>query len=405
MFAPIESAERLAVIDVLRGFALCGILLVNFQGDIGSNFPASDERVVAWLDALVDSSFYPLFSLLFGLGFAELIGRLRGRGVPPELLLFRRLMVLFLIGTLHAVLLVGVQDILHRYTLAGLALLPFCRLRPRGVLLLAVTLLSLNVFSVPLRQAVGAPGTSTVAPALTALRAEDDRTFAQRRIRAELQPALNTYLVVNWHSYRNSIRRYTDWTWIPTGDHLMFFVVGIYVARRRWLHEASRHRVGWSLAAVVGLIAAVVGNVLSEQAQGWSTPARFLVVRLAADVGPSLFYLSGVILLVSLGGTLAGWLAVFAAPGRMALTNYLMQSVVMVGVFNAMWLGVGEPGASVRLVINFAFFFLVQAPVSAWWLGRLRFGPAEWAWRSATYGHLQPIRRWPTMVVGESHGA
>ena len=102
--SPTQSGERNSAIDILRGFALFGILLVNFPGSEAARSGAVDDAVSKLLTILVSGKFYTTFSFLFGLGFALQLSRAQSRGQRVVPVYIRRMLVLFLIGLGHAVL-------------------------------------------------------------------------------------------------------------------------------------------------------------------------------------------------------------------------------------------------------------------------------------------------------------
>jgi uncharacterized protein len=110
-----------------------------------------------------------------------------------------------------------------------------------------------------------------------------------------------------------------------------------------------------------------------------------------ANPGLTAFYVTSIALLFTFTALGRRALGVFAHPGRMGLTNYLMQSVVMTAMSESYGFG-WAPSTTAWLVLNVAFFFAVQVPLSRWWLARYRYGPVEWLWRSVTYGSPQPFR-------------
>jgi uncharacterized membrane protein YeiB len=139
--APVAPGERIETLDILRAFALLGVLLVNFPGAVSEGPLAGLDRVVsAALSALVLGSFYPLFSFLFGMGLGVQLTRAHQRGQKIGLIYFRRLVVLFLIGSAHAVLIWG-GDVLVDYSVIGLVLLAVHRLSNRAIIALAVVVL------------------------------------------------------------------------------------------------------------------------------------------------------------------------------------------------------------------------------------------------------------------------
>lgn len=124
-------------------------------------------------------------------------------------------------------------------------------------------------------------------------------------------------------------------------------------------------------------------------------PASRLLESLAwslSDYGATMFYIAGISLGVTFVPGVARVFRGLAPAGRIGLTNYLMQSLTMTLVFSHYGLSLKAPSTAVWLLINLVFFFGVQLPFSRWWVRRYRFGPAEWAWRSMTYGSPQPMR-------------
>ena len=126
-----------------------------------------------------------------------------------------------------------------------------------------------------------------------------------------------------------------------------------------------------------------------------ATDAGRNVLRLMRNATPlamGLLYLAGFVLLFRR----AAWaraLGLLAPLGRMALTNYLAQTVIAVGLFYGVGLGIGPRFGLVGTLVFCVLILVAQIVASRWWLARYRFGPAEWAWRSLTYGQRQPMRR------------
>jgi uncharacterized protein len=181
--------------------------------------------------------------------------------------------------------------------------------------------------------------------------------------------------------------------WMP--GVLGMFLIGAYFGKRKLLHEADAHLPLFRRLLWIGLL---VGVPLSAY---WAT----------TGIGLNMSWPSGEVFLAMLANGIAAPLmclmyvslftlfvrsrapAPLASLGRMALTNYLLQSLVWSTVFYGYGLGLfGTPQDLVLLVAALGFW-LLQIPLSHWWLGRFRFGPAEWLWRSLTYGRRQPMRR------------
>jgi len=127
----------------------------------------------------------------------------------------------------------------------------------------------------------------------------------------------------------------------------------------------------------------------------WVEPESRYVESFAyalSDYGTTVFYVSTIAQGVTFVPAFARAFHRFAPAGRIGLTNYLLQSITMTVLFSHYGLSLKAPSTSIWLAINLAFFFAVQLPVSRWYVQRFRFGPAEWVWRSLTYGRMQPMR-------------
>jgi len=175
------------------------------------------------------------------------------------------------------------------------------------------------------------------------------------------------------------------------------FLLGLYVGRRRILHEVSAHLPLFRRVMWWGLIVGIPSNLMFAAASaspGIVPPAYYdLATRGARTIGgPALclFYISAIVLLVQK----RDWrqrLSPLASVGRTALSNYLLQSIVCTLFFYGYGLGLyGRLGPAITLILTFVLY-RAQIGLSNWWLSRYRFGPAEWLWRSLTYGKFQPL--------------
>ncbi len=387
------------LIDVLRGFALLGILVVNFEGVSGDSVGAVDKVVRKGLDILVSSSFYPLFSLLFGLGFAVQLLRARERGTGVVGVYLRRMLVLFLIGSFHAVI-IWRGDILVDYAIVGLLLIPLHRLRDRWLLPIALLPLVLGLYGEHVRSFAANIGGGQRAAEMTELRwvARFERTRAINNVdermaakagvgRAE---SFTAAVAVRWHTYAAGVRNNLSRNFF-LNDIICFFILGLVVGRRRILQEAERHRQLLAWTAGVAAAVAIAGGLVAYLVEPEAQPVRRLSWY-ASDYGTTAFYITAISLAFISLPRVAARLRIFAAPGKIGLTNYLMASVVMTILFSRYGAGLREPTTTIWVLMNLAFFFGVQVPFSRWWVARFRFGPAEWLWRSLTYGARQPMQ-------------
>ena len=390
---PVPRTQRIELFDVLRGFALLGILVVNFLGPAGTTIPAVDGLVSDLLGVLFDSSIYPLYSFLFGLGFAVQLQRAQRSGRATAHFYLRRMLALFIIGTIHAVFL-WEGDILVTYALMGLLLIPLHKLPQKAVFALVIVLAAVNLNRDTVHTNVEAWRLRDADEATLLQHAaakEESRIILNRRMLASAGAAMyGPVTAARWTWYAESIRKWTDPLTFLLRDVLIFFLVGLLVGRARILHEPARHFRALAITTAVGFACLVGGNLATRMMNvgaGFTTHAAVY----AGDLGGTAFYIAGIALLFVNVPRARRWLSVFAAPGRMGLTNYLMQSVAMTLIIMPYGLG-WKPGTTLWLLVKLVFYFGVQVMFSRWWLNRYQYGPAEWLWRSMTYGSLQPLR-------------
>lgn len=405
--APTAPSERIALIDVLRGFALLGIFTVNialFSHPIEYTTLTIEhanglDAAIAWLTrVLAEGKFYSLFSMLFGLGFAMQLARAQQRGGSIVPVYLRRNFILLIIGVLHGLLL-WVGDILVPYAVGSLVLLLARKAKDRTLLIWAAILLIL-----PTLFLVAALGMMTLARMSPEGATEIDAVFtAQAAItQAELDQAYAVYGSGNfaeitaqrWHD----LLKMWGLTLFIFPNILAMFLVGAVVGRRGLLRDSAAHRAlfrrvliwGGSIGLLLNIVYATGIANQDRTIPTWS----LVVVTLAQAIGAPLLaaaYAAGIALLWQD----PDWqrrLRGLAPAGRMALTNYLLQSVIATTIFYGYGFALfGQVGATLGLAIVFAIYAL-QVAWSPWWLARYRFGPMEWLWRSLTYWRFQPMR-------------
>ena len=402
---PVVAAarERLDVLDAVRGAAVLGILLINIESLSGFGFvgpevraeaPLSrfDDEMALLLAIFVEAKFYALFSLLFGIGFAVFIERAAARGADAVSLFKRRLIGLLIIGVVHTVF-VWFGDILVTYALLGFGLIPFLRKDDRSLLRLALILFLLPA----VLYALAAAGALFVSPpvaagprgALPPVLADAAGHFAHGSY-----PQVIAGNIV--FTLANALRRLG----------LMFFprvfgmfLIGLYVGRTGMLAAVDKHRPRLRQIAVygsmLGLPLALAGAVVPERLP---PAAALLVEGVAKSLAIPMMTLSYAAMLSLFFHDRPGWRHAFAAPGRMALTNYLLHSLAGVIAFYGLGFGLfGRLSLSVLLALSVAVF-AIQIVLSRAWLTVAAFGPAEWVWRMFTYR-----RRFPLFSPRPSH--
>ena len=412
---PVDQSERLTLVDALRGFALCGVFVSNsfvwFSGrhmlpreqSLALGSPPLEQAVTTLYQFFVNQKFVTIFAFLFGLGFSIQLSRAESRGSSIVPVYLRRLGVLLALGLVHLYA-IWLGDILHMYALLGFLLLLFYKRSDRTLFIWVGLLMGLMPVLVPtlIRYVpVLLHGAEAAAEAAKAAQAHETA------LRARLLESLSSDSL--WTTQAGNARH----TWVTWFQHprvllwmsLIFgrFLLGLLAGRHRLLQDVERHR---PLLRRLVLWGFAVGTLLSGPALVaqrlrvwglWTPPDNVWMFLLGCvqEAG----YLALGAAYVSLFALLfqrERWrrvLNVLAPAGRMALTNYLAQSVVSLCIYYGWGLGlIGRmpPSGCVAMAVG---IFAVQVVLSHWWLARFRFGPAEWLWRSLTYGRFQPMRQ------------
>ncbi|MGH2376725.1 MAG: DUF418 domain-containing protein [bacterium] len=388
---PIGPGERIEVVDILRGVALFGILLVNMEAfgwplfmDGAREWDRLPDRLTDWLIRLLaEGKFYPLFAFLFGFGMAVQMARVEARGGRFLPLYARRLFVLLLIGAGHALLL-WAGDILVPYALLGFILMLFRKRSGKAVIAWAAigVLIAVVVNGVFVAWGDG-PGSEGILRLLDAraTRAYGHGTFADIFSQRLLDLAI-LYLFAP----------------LSFPHIFVMFLLGLYAGRRGVFRdpEAARamagHVLPWVLA--LGLMGNLIFVIAGEHAGRSESDLAGIAASTSVLVGgPALSaaYVAAIVLLVH-NEVWRRRLMPLAALGRMALTNYLLQSLICTTIFYSYGLGLFGTVGPARGALLTVAIYAVQVPLSIWWLRRFRFGPVEWLWRSLTYGRPQPMR-------------
>ena len=406
--APLAASERIAALDVLRGFALLGIFIMNMPGFSHSIFAAPtppqtwlDGLVAALREALFAGKFNLLFGLVFGIGFALQMKRLDGaesaraarldtapRPLRPMRIYARRLSFLFVVGLVHAMLLWS-GDVLLIYAILGFALLALRRVGDRVLYALLAVCLVFPAIAEVLRATLSAAGFETVA------------AFEYQQFEASNE------LAYGQGSFFDAVRetaRVFDWSWrSPFGlfVYASFLVqmatgilIGFVLGRRGWpmrplVGAAAERRAPWTAlfvaigCVVVEAVALVVGGA-----------GAVFVSALARTIGRASLaacYALAVVRIVRDRPELPRWLRPLRDAGRMPLTNYLLQTALASFVFYGWGLGLwNSAGAALETALAGFLFVAVQLPLSSAWLARFRHGPLEDLWRRFTYGARPP---------------
>jgi len=395
--SPIEAQERIQTLDVLRGFALFGILWMNMPSF--SEGTAFEHALYQLGQVLTSGKFYSLYAFLFGLGFSIQLLRADARGAPIVPVQLRRLFVLLLLGLAHFVL-VWNGDVLRDYALIGVILLLVRRRSLRTLLVLAALCLVIDVFFdagydrlTALRRAD--PEAAQARALQRPVEMTNHRVLWERRARAEQRGtyfeavAARAALLPQQYSQRRSYF---------FGPIYCMFLLGFYAGRRGIFHDTAAHLpflrklMWWALGIGLALNLADVGGGELFRLYHFEWP-QFVGGAIYTLGRPALclFYISGIMLLLQK----ERWrerLQPLSWAGRMALTNYLLQSVIFTTLFYGYGFGLLPKASAPLALLLTVLVYSLQIPLSMWWMRRFRFGPMEWLWRSLTYMKLQPMR-------------
>ncbi len=389
--APVSQNERIQILDILRGFAVFGILVVNIGGFAAPSFwpgyiapddlPWYDDLAGKLVQFLAEAKFYSIFSFLFGLGFSVQLSRAAAKGRDIRSFYPRRLLILLGFGILHAVLL-WTGDILRLYALLGFALLAFHRRATRTLLVWAGIFFSLSFLFLALFNSQGGAGTAGI-PGLDLVGM------------ARYAYTSGTYLEFLLFQAIASLGSFFVLLFTQGPSVMALFLLGLLAGRLRLFEQLPERRSLAKTTLLCGLALGLAGSSLMVFSNtGWM---KALGLTLGAPALAAA-YISALALL-SLRPAGARLLAPLGQVGRMALTNYVLQSLVCAFLFYGFGLGLYERvGASILLGASL-LIYLAQIPLSLWWLKRFQFGPLEWLWRSLTYRKRQPMRRQPVLEV------
>jgi uncharacterized protein len=400
---PVREQERIAALDVLRGVALLGILAMNirsFAAPFAAYFNpmvmyeySGASRVAYWATTLIfDTKMMSIFSMLFGAGAIIYSGKTSDGKTSATKLWYRRNFWLLVIGLLHAYL-IWVGDILVVYSLCAFVFLWWTRKMPAwGLVLLATAMF-----------AVG--GLLMIAEAaffdlMSAEERADEASLWQPTpadVAKEIEIHRDGYLGI-------VANRAPAAFFIHTLYFLFFFlwrsggmmVLGQALMKWRVLTGARSSRFYMALALagyLIGLPLVWIGMQRLEAVQ-FAIPQRFTLdlYNYFGSIAVALGHV-GMVLWLFREWPTSGWFDRLAAVGRMALTNYLMQSVICTTLFYGYGFNLfGRLDYAGQLAVVAAVWAL-QLIFSPWWLRHFQFGPVEWIWRWLTYGARPPLRR------------
>ena len=400
---PVTAAERILYIDMLRGMALFGILAANMRG---FNAPASvygnikvlfhgqaDMIAQGFIDIFIQGKFVTLFSFLFGLGFAVQLTRAEARGAKFLSFYPRRLAALAVFGLIHGML-IWWGDILLAYALGGAMLLLFRKKSQRTILWWAG-----GIFSIPI----------VIMTAVYIAAMFGKPLFGNDPNKPPKPPdmeKINSIIAIYSHG---TIPQMLHENWVVWKSEVIsalfgfyalgLFLLGLWVWRSGIIDRLGEYKpvlkrvFAWCIPVGLALNTFVTLANLRPQTSKPTLLGYFAnILTMPSAHILSAGYAAGLAVLIQSDAWRRA-LTPFAAMGRMALTNYLTESILCTLFFYNYTTGLyGRVGPAIDLIPT-GVLYGAQVVFSNWWLVRFRFGPMEWFWRGLTYGKFPSMRR------------
>ena len=422
---PLEAMERIQSLDVMRGIVLFGILLMNING-YGLYLAYSDPTVsggstglnlYTWMTTTMffEGTMRALFSLLFGVGMFIFLNRLvkKGAGVNAADIYFRRLTWLLIFGLIHGYLLLWVGEILYQYALMGFLVYSFRSMAPKKLILTAVFLFCIGTarnyldFKIARELVENADLAETyeakdreLTKELKEAKSEWEGILSKRSEEAitEAVEKLNQgYFGVVAHLAPTNFEFDTVWPYRQDlWDVLSMMLIGIALFRWNVL-SAEKSLKFYGLMALTGYAIGLAINYY-EMKIILNDNFSFLSLRESEITyyWGRVFVAMGHIAMIMIfcKSNFLNWLkSGLASVGKMALTNYIMHSVICMIVFTGVGFGLFNKLERYELLYVVFSIWIFQLILSPIWLRYFHFGPMEWLWRNLSYQKVHPIRK------------
>lgn len=384
---PTSTQERYEILDVLRGFALIGIITANMilyslylylPGPQKLSLATPNlDRILDFLELMfVEGKFYTIFSILFGIGFSILLTRAVQKGLVFYRFFLRRVFFLFLIGLAHAIL-VWNDDILECYAVCGAFLLFFVKRRNRTILAAATIALILPVLI-------------HLAGGIEAKMLIHFRDSLFQKFGFTKETVIHIWTTGSYGDIvKLNLCKWFDQVKFLITSGMVFkifgnFLLGFYIGRNEIYNKIDRYAPLIRKLAIWGFAFGLPLNYL--YARTFDSGSFLSVVIAAIAVLPMSMAYVCLLCLFWLKSKWKSRLAIFAPVGRMALTNYVSQSIICTFIFYGTGLGLGgQIGPAIYFPIGI-MVYCTQIVFSRYWLKYFQFGPLEWLWRILTYG-------------------
>jgi uncharacterized protein len=384
---PVEQKQRIVLVDIIRGFALIGVLFANFNGYVEQMLPGdilsslstpADKFIMSLNSIFIEWKFMTLFSVLFGYGFGLILQSLDKKGINPAGFFIRRMSWLFIFGIVHCLFWWG--DVLNLYAMSGVLLLFLRKLSNKNIFILSLVFM----FIVP------------VVFSYLTQNLPETYTDADLRYSYEIYKSGNLaeLFMMNMAAYyKMYVASYSN-----LGDiieTLGRFLMGYFLLRINVLDSIdlkSKQIKKIMLITFPVMIAYFVFRWLRLSDIIHYSPLFLSPLIKVGIFSTTTFYVS-LLVLAYINNSQNKFFTFFQSLGTMTLTNYLMVSAILVIILYG--IGFGYIGKiPVHIIWLLAFFWLVfEIIFSRIWLNKFRYGPMEWIWRQLTYGKRLPLRK------------
>jgi len=410
--------QRIVAIDVLRGVALLGILLMNISSYAMPNIAYFNPTVYGGDDIwnrlvfglshiFADQKMMALFSMLFGASVMLVTGGMERRGESPLRFYYLRNFWLLIFGLIHSIL-IWDGDILVVYALCSFVLYWFRHMTPKWQMALGLLIFFIpSLFNVWINSALPnmqpvdiqyleaywQPADAAIADELALFRGSYTEQVAYRlqdnssaAPTTDGQDLLELSLLVEFfcRAFGMMLAGMAFYTW------------GILTAKRSNAFYENMALVGFGIGLPIALL-----SLTQYTAHDWSASYSLFIGRIPNHIVTP-FIASGYIALVMLwsrSDSFVGLRDRLAAVGRMAMTNYIGQSLMATFIFYGLGLGLFGTVSRVQQLLIVLFIWSIQIAFSFWWLDRFQYGPLEWVWRSLSHRRWQPLRKKPVMLT------
>ncbi|MWB96575.1 DUF418 domain-containing protein [Flavobacterium sp. GA093] len=390
-YQPIEKSKRTAIVDILRGWALLGVVIGNYIDFIYIGLPVKTENnILSTVLQLINRHFFAakswtLLTLLFGYGFAILINNISSKGKNPVLFFSWRMILLFVLAFINSSFWLG--DILKDYAFLGLVLLLFYKSSAKVLGLLCTVLIVLT-------------------PVITAYIAGIKMQYTEITTNAEY---LKLYYSGNWLDFFNFNLLASYYEQIvrlgyAVSAHIVMFacmLFGFLLQKIDFFNRLNELKKTLKYTLFISLFCAVTFGIIFNVALSYK--AAFLTYFFPVYwviLSTMVFIATGICLLYN-SGKLKTVFSYFSACGKMTLTNYIVQNILAAFIFSGIGLKIGNTMPYWFYFTVAVIVYVIQLFISKWWLSKFNYGPIEWAWRAASYRQLFPFRKTNDEAIAE----